>query len=241
MHAILAVLAFYNAHEPLILAVGIPLGASLLTYITKHPTAYTPAILALLQLVLARASLAEHKDSDTANPFKFPLMAATPSDHPLAVDLGSARAAMKIPTPPSSLPIILILGGSLLAAPRVHAQTVPVATPAPSFTPCDSKFGGPIGPWTCVGPSISLTPVAINLHTKTIEGGFPVGGGYGFQVHKEAWWTFGADVHVNINVGAQQASIAILGNFANYFCAGWEKGFIGDVAPRLLFGLRFGL
>ena len=89
------VLAFIIAHQAVVLTIIGALVPSLLTFLTSHPTAFTPAALALVQLFCARFSVLEHSDS-ASGVLKFPLAAATPSDHPEAIVLGSARGFARL-------------------------------------------------------------------------------------------------------------------------------------------------
>lgn len=88
-------LAWVVAHQALLITIAGILTPSIFTALTAHPTAYTPALIALLKLVCARFSIAEHADSIGPG-FKLPFTAATPSDHPQAIVLGAARGYARI-------------------------------------------------------------------------------------------------------------------------------------------------
>jgi hypothetical protein len=161
---------------------------------------------------------------------------------------GFKATAQIVETPAPTARRVGFIGAALLAfvllmPTAARAQVAPVATPStPSnATPTPSRFGGCVGPWTCFAPAVVVVPIAINLRTKVLEAGFQPGLCYGVSIHSEAWWGFGADVCGDLNVGAQTASIAVMGSFlGGWGRFGWSKGFIGDsnaTAPRLLLGL----
>lgn len=113
-----------------------------------------------------------------------------------------------------------------------RAQTSQPGPTAPPVTA--SSFGGCPSQWVCLGPSVAITAVAINLSTKKVEGAFSPGLGYGFTAHGGQWYAFGADIYGTVDPAAQQVSLTLMGKFLNgYLRVGVSKGFIGDQSWRI--------
>jgi hypothetical protein len=115
----------------------------------------------------------------------------------------------------------------------------PGADEAPPAVP---QFGGCVKQGkVCFGPSVAMTLAALNLKTKTVEGAFSPGIGYGFTVNPGKWSSLGADAYFTLDPAAQRASAAVLLKFFNgYIRVGASKGIIGDVAWRIPFAFGLG-
>lgn len=102
--------------------------------------------------------------------------------------------------------------------------------------PAEPQFGGCVGAKknVCFGPSVSMTVAAINLKTKTVEGAFSPGVGYGFTLNPGKWSSLGADLYFTLDPAAQRASTALLLKLFNgYVRVGASKGLLGDTAWRI--------
>lgn len=153
--------------------------------------------------------------------------------------------------PPPALIALLAFGLAFgaLAGPNsealktaVESDPAAVQPGADLPAPPSSAFGGCVRSGrVCFGPSVAVTVAAINLKTKTIEGAFSPGLGYGLTVNPGKWSSFGADAYFTLDPAAQRASAAILFKFFNgYLRVGASKGIIGDVAWRLPLAMGVG-
>jgi len=236
-------LAFLVAHQTMLILIASAFAPTIFTMVTEHPTTFTPAILALLKLVCARFSIAEHYDTQSENPLKFPLLAAVPSGHPMAIELGSGRTTL---TPPNGFALIPVLVGiflaTLLLSFSTHADPVKVEPVLPKVASSDTppvtttSFGGTVGVFS-FQPAAVVIVTSINLHTKKVEGAFQPGLCYNATAWKGQWYSVGLNACGRVDFVAQQVSIGVVASVLNgYASFGWWKGFIGDVAARLVFG-----
>lgn len=139
-------------------------------------------------------------------------------------------AMARAQTPTARTAAATVSGGTL-------ADVAP-SDPAPAPVPTVPQIGGCFRSGSiCVGPSLAISLAAVNFSTKKVEGAFAPGVGLGVTFMAKQWYSVGLAGYLNLDPGANNASVAVLAAFLNgYARVGISKGFIGDTSTRLLFG-----
>jgi hypothetical protein len=231
--------AWALAHGPAIAAVLLLALPTLITGLSEYPKA--AGMVSFLKVVLNLLSVLTHKDSPGT--FKLPLTLSQPpaSDLTELKPRGFARLEF--------LFIVALLSlGAAAASPNPEALKDAVASDPSAVQPTDPstpspQFGGCIrGGKICFAPDVAVTLAALNLKTKTIEGAFSPGLGYGVTFNPGKWSSFGADLYFTLDPAAQRASFAVMLKLLNgYFRVGASKGVLGDVAWRIPLAAGLGL
>jgi hypothetical protein len=234
------VYAWTVAHGPAIAGVLLLALPTVITGLSEYPKA--AGVTSFLKVVLNLLSVLTHKDSPGT--FKLPLTLSQPPAADLTELKPRGFARLEV------LFVVALLSLGAAAAPKPEALANAVASdpgavqPGADIPPPPTpQFGGCVkNGKICFAPSVALTLAAINMKTKTIEGAFSPGVGYGFTVNPGKWSSFGAAAYFTADPAAQRASGALLLSFFNgYLHVGASKGILGDVAWRIPLALGMGL